>query len=142
MFTCRACCCVRRPLPICSVVNPTLYRLEHPLSLTHTHTHIHTHTFTLTRISSPIRRLPTLGGRELNLYRLYSKVREMKGAEKITRKRQWGEVARSFNLPRSVTSASYAIRQHYIRYTCMHTGINRWLDVFFSESPIFWDFCT
>ena len=66
-------------------------------------------------LSTPIRRLPTLGGRELNLYHLYLKVRELNGAEEVTKNRQWGEVVRSFNLPRSVTSASYAIRQHYMK---------------------------
>lgn len=74
--------------------------------LTHTHTSI---------LSTPIRRLPLLGGRELNLYHLYLKVRELNGAAEVTRNRQWGEVARSFKLPRSVTSASYAIRQHYMK---------------------------
>ena len=33
----------------------------------------------------------------------------------VTKERMWGEVARSFNLPPSVTSASYACRQNFIK---------------------------
>lgn len=64
---------------------------------------------------TPIKRLPLLGGKELDLYHLYQKVQSLGGSEQVTRNRQWGEVARSFNLPPSVTSASYAIRQHFVK---------------------------
>eukprot|EP00731_Ephydatia_muelleri_P029694 Em0021g217a len=66
-------------------------------------------------MAQPIKRLPLLGGKELDLYHLYQKVQSLGGAEQVTRNRQWGEVARSFNLPPSVTSASYAIRQHFVK---------------------------
>lgn len=56
----------------------------------------------------------------------------MGGFEVVSQGRQWGEVARSFNLPPSVTSASYAIRQHYVRsayitsntyFMCLHVAV-------------------
>jgi len=65
--------------------------------------------------STPLRRIPTLGGRELDVYHLYQKVKSLGGAEAVSQARLWGEVARSFNLPASVTSASYAVRQHYVK---------------------------
>lgn len=65
--------------------------------------------------SNPIRRFPLLGGRELDLYHLYVKVQSLGGSERVTRERLWGEVARSFNLPPSVTSASYACRQNFVK---------------------------
>lgn len=65
--------------------------------------------------SSSVRRIPTLGGKELDVYHLYKKVESLGGYEVVHQSRLWGEVARSFNLPASVTSASYAIRQHYVR---------------------------
>ena len=57
-----------------------------------------------------------LGGRELDLYHLFTKVKSLGGSKHVQDSRQWGEVARSFSLPSSVTSASYAVRQHYIKY--------------------------
>lgn len=66
--------------------------------------------------STTLRRLPTLGGKELDVYHLYQKVESLGGYDVVSQGRMWGEVARSFGLPPSVTSASYAIRQHYIRY--------------------------
>ena len=73
------------------------------------------HDVILSPPSTSLRRLPTLGGKELDVYHLYKKVESLGGYEVVSQGRLWGEVARSFNLPPSVTSASYAIRQHYIR---------------------------
>ena len=65
--------------------------------------------------SNPVKRFPLLGGRELDLYHLYLKVKSLGGSKRITQDRLWGDVARSFNLPASVTSASYACRQNFIK---------------------------
>ncbi|CAI8023975.1 AT-rich interactive domain-containing protein 3B, partial [Geodia barretti] len=67
------------------------------------------------RRGTPLKRLPMLGGRELNIYHLYQEVEKRGGSEKVTRVRMWGEIARTFNLPSTVTSASYAIRNHFIK---------------------------
>ena len=37
----------------------------------------------------------------------------------VTKVRMWGEIARTFNLPSTVTSASYAIRNHFIKSVCI-----------------------
>ena len=65
--------------------------------------------------SNSVKRVPLLGGRELDLYHLYLKVKSLGGSKRITQDRLWGDVARSFNLPASVTSASYACRQNFIK---------------------------
>ncbi len=79
----------------------------HPLS-THVQVNIPSH-------STPLRRVPMLGGRELDLFHLFHKVQSFGGSKVVSERRLWGEVARSFGLPSSVTSASYAVRQHYIK---------------------------
>ncbi|XP_019853176.1 PREDICTED: AT-rich interactive domain-containing protein 2-like [Amphimedon queenslandica] len=66
--------------------------------------------------NNSVKRVPLLGGRELDLYHLYLKVKSLGGSKRITQDRLWGDVARSFNLPASVTSASYACRQNFIKY--------------------------
>lgn len=64
---------------------------------------------------NPVKRIPLLGGKELDLYHLYNKVQSLGGSARVTEERLWGEISRSFNLPPSVTSASYACRQNYIK---------------------------
>ena len=84
--------------------------------------------------SNPIRRFPLLGGRELDLYHLYTKVKQLGGSYVVTKERNWGEVSRSFNLPSTVTSASYACRQNYLKLAKQITFVlmycNRFLPMY------------
>ena len=99
----------------------TSHTPTHTYVRTHTHPTTHTHTdpphtpHTHTR-STPIKRIPLLGGRELDLCHLFHKVQSLGGSKVVSERRLWGEVARSFKLPPSVTSASYAVRQNYMKW--------------------------
>jgi hypothetical protein len=76
---------------------------------------------------TPIGKLPQLGGRTLDLYRLYREVIIRGGTEivralklfltqKVTEKKLWKDVTMGYKVPKTCTSASYSLRNHYKRY--------------------------
>ncbi|XP_012707079.2 AT-rich interactive domain-containing protein 2 [Fundulus heteroclitus] len=65
---------------------------------------------------SPFRKIPIVGGKELDLNALYIRVVSLGGFAKVSDKNQWVELGEEFNFPRSCSNAAFALRQYYLRY--------------------------
>ncbi|XP_011649095.1 high mobility group B protein 15 isoform X4 [Cucumis sativus] len=58
--------------------------------------------------------IPIIGGKELDLHRLFVEVTSRGGIEKVIRERRWKEVTSVFNFPSTATNASFVLRKYYI----------------------------
>ncbi|KAK9269794.1 hypothetical protein L1049_001572 [Liquidambar formosana] len=58
--------------------------------------------------------VPTIGGKALDLHRLFVEVTSRGGLEKVIRDRKWKEVIVIFNFPSTITSASFVLRKYYL----------------------------
>ncbi|KAM6896676.1 AT-rich interactive domain-containing protein 2 isoform 2-T2 [Lycodopsis pacificus] len=65
---------------------------------------------------SPFRKIPIVGGKELDLNALYVRVVALGGFAKVSDKNQWIELGDEFNFPRSCSNAAFALKQYYLRY--------------------------
>ncbi|GJQ14266.1 hypothetical protein GpartN1_g6057.t1 [Galdieria partita] len=70
----------------------------------------------MSKRGQPILRLPTLGFKELDLFRLFKEVTSRGGVDYVIAKKQWKEVADALGLPSSCTDSGFRLRLHYIRY--------------------------
>ena len=61
---------------------------------------------------SQIVRRPTIGQKDLNLYKLYKLVKDNGGMEKVTQELKWRSLYLQMGMP-NATNASYAIKQAY-----------------------------
>ncbi|KAK9288775.1 hypothetical protein L1049_017239 [Liquidambar formosana] len=57
--------------------------------------------------------IPIVGGKELDLHRLFVEVTSRGGIEKIIRERRWKEVTAVFSFPSTATNASFVLRKYY-----------------------------
>ncbi|GKV36459.1 hypothetical protein SLEP1_g44589 [Rubroshorea leprosula] len=57
---------------------------------------------------------PTVGGKALDLHRLFVEVTARGGLEKVIRDRKWKEVIEVFKFPTTITSASFVLRKYYL----------------------------
>lgn len=60
-------------------------------------------------------KVPHIGGKELDLYKLYKEVLSKGGSQLVSENKQWKEIVNSLELPASCTSASFTLRNHYNR---------------------------
>ncbi|XP_060886438.1 AT-rich interactive domain-containing protein 2 [Labrus mixtus] len=65
---------------------------------------------------SPFKKIPFVGGKELDLNALYIRVVSLGGFAKVSDKNQWIELGDEFNFPRSCSNAAFALKQYYLRY--------------------------
>ncbi|KAJ3612206.1 hypothetical protein NHX12_020482 [Muraenolepis orangiensis] len=65
---------------------------------------------------SPFKKIPIVGGKELDLNALYIRVVSLGGFAKVSDKNQWSELGEDFNFPRSCSNAAFALKQYYLRY--------------------------
>uniref|UniRef100_A0A3Q2XSU9 AT-rich interactive domain 2 n=1 Tax=Hippocampus comes TaxID=109280 RepID=A0A3Q2XSU9_HIPCM len=65
---------------------------------------------------SPFKKIPIVGGKELDLNALYFRVVSLGGFAKVSDKNQWNELGEEFNFPRSCSNAAFALKQYYLRY--------------------------
>uniref|UniRef100_A0A3Q1GUQ5 AT-rich interactive domain 2 n=1 Tax=Acanthochromis polyacanthus TaxID=80966 RepID=A0A3Q1GUQ5_9TELE len=65
---------------------------------------------------SPFKKIPIVGGKELDLNALYIRVVSLGGFAKVSDKNQWIELGEEFNFPRSCSNAAFALKQYYLRY--------------------------
>ncbi|TPX66839.1 hypothetical protein SpCBS45565_g04167 [Spizellomyces sp. 'palustris'] len=63
-----------------------------------------------------LQREPVLGGKRLDLYRIYRWVVEAGGYEQVTAARGWKKVTDPFNLPATCTNAAYVVKNLYQKY--------------------------
>ncbi|TKY64740.1 High mobility group B protein 15 [Spatholobus suberectus] len=57
--------------------------------------------------------VPIIGGKELDLCRLFIEVTCRGGIEKLIKERRWKEVTAVFNFPSTATNASFVLRKYY-----------------------------
>ncbi|XP_028759789.1 high mobility group B protein 15 isoform X2 [Neltuma alba] len=57
--------------------------------------------------------IPIIGGKELDLHRLFLQVTSRGGIEKIIRERRWKEITALFKFPSTATNASFVLRKYY-----------------------------
>lgn len=57
--------------------------------------------------------IPIVGGRELDLHRLFVEVTSRGGIAKIVKERKWKDVTSVFNFPSTATNASFVLRKYY-----------------------------
>ncbi|CAM4561457.1 unnamed protein product [Leuciscus chuanchicus] len=65
---------------------------------------------------SPFKKVPVVGGKELDLGALYVRVVSLGGFAKVSDKNQWTELGEDFNFPRSCSNAAFVLKQYYLRY--------------------------
>ncbi|KAL6971062.1 hypothetical protein U1Q18_030744 [Sarracenia purpurea var. burkii] len=58
--------------------------------------------------------IPIIGGKDLDLHRLFVEVTSRGGIEKILRERRWKEVTAVFSFPSTATNASFVLRKYYV----------------------------
>ncbi|KMT14857.1 hypothetical protein BVRB_3g065800 [Beta vulgaris subsp. vulgaris] len=57
--------------------------------------------------------IPIIGGRDLDLHKLFVEVTSRGGIEKILREKRWKDVTATFNFPSTATNASFVLRKYY-----------------------------
>lgn len=65
---------------------------------------------------SPFKKVPVVGGKELDLGALYVRVVSLGGFAKVSDKNQWVELVEDFQFPRSCSNAAFVLKQYYLRY--------------------------
>ncbi len=63
-------------------------------------------------------KVPQIGGKELDLYKLFKEVITRGGSQHVSENKQWKEIVNALELPASCTSASFTLRNHYSK--CLH----------------------
>lgn len=63
-------------------------------------------------------KVPQIGGKELDLYKLFKEVIGRGGSQVVSDNKLWKEIVNALDLPASCTSASFTLRNHYNR--CLH----------------------
>ncbi|XP_057436621.1 high mobility group B protein 15-like [Lotus japonicus] len=76
--------------------------------------------------------IPIIGGKELDLCRLFIEVTSRGGFEKLIKERRWKEVTSVFNFPSTATNASFVLRKYYASLLYHYEQIyffkaNRWI---------------
>uniref|UniRef100_A0A8C1PCC7 AT rich interactive domain 2 (ARID, RFX-like) n=1 Tax=Cyprinus carpio TaxID=7962 RepID=A0A8C1PCC7_CYPCA len=65
---------------------------------------------------SPFKKVPVVGGKELDLGALYVRVVSLGGFAKVSDKNLWAELSEEFSFPRSCSNAAFVLKQYYLRY--------------------------
>ncbi|XP_046327628.2 AT-rich interactive domain-containing protein 2-like isoform X1 [Haliotis rufescens] len=73
---------------------------------------------------TPYDRIPQIGGREVDLYRLYRRVIELGGFQKVNNEEKWEDIQGEFKVPRSCTNGAQALKFVYVRYLHIYEKIH------------------
>ena len=60
-------------------------------------------------------KVPSIGGKELDLCKLYKAVYVRGGSVQVSTRKLWKVIVNEFQIPSSCTSASFTLRNHYNR---------------------------
>ncbi|KAM3143229.1 hypothetical protein pb186bvf_004561 [Paramecium bursaria] len=60
-----------------------------------------------------VMKIPQIGGRELEVYKLYKAVTKRGGLKVVSSNKLWKEIVDQFQFPATCTSASFTLRNHY-----------------------------
>jgi hypothetical protein len=58
-------------------------------------------------------KVPSIGGKELDLCKLFKAVYVRGGSMQVSTRKLWKEIVNEFQIPSSCTSASFTLRNHY-----------------------------
>ena len=58
-------------------------------------------------------KVPSIGGKELDLCKLFKAVYVRGGSQLVSSRKLWKEIVNEFQIPSSCTSASFTLRNHY-----------------------------
>ena len=77
-------------------------------------------------INAPITSWPTFNGRSIDLHKLYVKVVDMGGWERVCEKEKWPEVCAHMNknILGACTNASHALKLIYLRYLSLYEKVH------------------
>ncbi|XP_076444458.1 uncharacterized protein LOC143282674 [Babylonia areolata] len=73
---------------------------------------------------TPFDRIPRIGGREVDLYRLYRTVTDLGGWQKVNNDLLWEDVQEDFNVPMACTNGSQALKYIYFRYLNIYEKVH------------------
>ncbi|XP_078423980.1 AT-rich interactive domain-containing protein 2 isoform X3 [Cetorhinus maximus] len=65
---------------------------------------------------TPFKKIPIVGGKELDLHALYTRVTSLGGFAKVTDKNKWSHITEELNFPKGCPNAAFALKQYYLRY--------------------------
>lgn len=65
---------------------------------------------------TPIRKVPTLGRKDLDLYTLYHQVTARGGVKRVIANKLWRSIATALSLPDSCTDYAFRLRLHYVNH--------------------------
>ncbi|XP_067855510.1 AT-rich interactive domain-containing protein 2 [Heptranchias perlo] len=65
---------------------------------------------------TPLKKIPIVSGKELDLHALYTRVTSLGGFAKVTDKNKWSQITEEFNFPKGCPNAAFALKQYYLRY--------------------------
>ncbi|XP_072915821.1 AT-rich interactive domain-containing protein 2 isoform X1 [Hemitrygon akajei] len=65
---------------------------------------------------TPFKKIPIVGGKELDLHALYTRVTSLGGFAKVTDKNKWSLITEELNFPKGCPNAAFALKQYYLRY--------------------------
>jgi len=67
-------------------------------------------------LRTPILKVPTLGGKDLNLLELRMAVERFGGIVRVTQRKMFKTISRKMKLPSTITNSSTSLRKHFTRY--------------------------
>ncbi|MCD9643800.1 hypothetical protein HAX54_031646 [Datura stramonium] len=79
--------------------------------------------------------IPVIGGKALDLHRLFVEVTSRGGIAKVLGDKRWDEVALAFDFPSSSTNASYLLWEYYISLLFHFERIYYLKELFWTPSP-------
>eukprot|EP00276_Gloeochaete_wittrockiana_P005120 CAMPEP_0184657268 /NCGR_PEP_ID=MMETSP0308-20130426/18050_1 /TAXON_ID=38269 /ORGANISM="Gloeochaete witrockiana, Strain SAG 46.84" /LENGTH=259 /DNA_ID=CAMNT_0027094885 /DNA_START=49 /DNA_END=825 /DNA_ORIENTATION=- len=65
---------------------------------------------------TPILKPPTLGHKELDLYKLFQEVAGRGGINDVINEKRWKEVSSALDVPPTCTNSAYTLRTHYVKF--------------------------
>ncbi|KAL8617896.1 hypothetical protein ACOMHN_016552 [Nucella lapillus] len=74
--------------------------------------------------ATPFDRIPQIGGREIDLYRLYRTVTDLGGWQKVNNDLLWEDFQEDFNVPAACTNGAQALKYIYYRYLNIYEKVH------------------
>lgn len=68
----------------------------------------------------PFSKVPLIGGKELDLFKLFNLVVVKGGVDEVSKNKLWKDIVTEFRLPESCTSASFTLKNHYYKYLYLY----------------------
>ncbi|KAK7107364.1 AT-rich interactive domain-containing protein 2-like [Littorina saxatilis] len=73
---------------------------------------------------TPFDRIPQIAGREIDLYRLYRRVIDLGGWQKVNNDLLWEDIQEEFKIPVACTNGAQALKYIYFRYLNIYEKVN------------------